>query len=210
MERIEKSGLYYPNKIARIFLEAMEEVLGHNGLVVTLRTAGLSELIGNYPPYTLEKAFDFADYSALNGALHDIYGPRGGRGLALRAGRVSFTRGLKDFGALAGVGSPAFRRLRFASKLKVGIPAMARVFTQFSDQHSVVEDSGGHYTYHIHQCPVCWGRSGDHPICFAAVGLLQEGVRWMSGGADLRVEEIECAAMGGERCSFSIQKEPPS
>lgn len=208
MEKIEKSGLYYPNKIARIYLEAMEEVMGRNGLVAALRMAKLEHLIDNYPPSNLDKEFDFADYSGINGALEEIYGPRGGRGLALRAGRASFARGLRDFGALAGVGSTAFKVLPMGAKLKIGIPAMAKVFSQFSDQHSTVEDAGDDYHYHIHKCPVCWGRSADRPICFAAVGLLQEGLRWVGGGAEFRVEEIDCVANGGERCTFRIQKEP--
>lgn len=208
MEKIEKSGLYYPNKIARIYLEAMEEVMGRNGLVAALRMASLEEFIDNYPPSNLDRAFDFSDYSALNGALDEIYGPRGGRGLALRAGRASFARGLRDFGALAGVGSAAFKVLPLSAKLKIGIPAMAKIFSQFSDQHSTVDDVGEDFVYHIHKCPVCWGRTADRPICFAAVGLLQEGLKWVSGGLEFRVEEIECVAMGGEMCSFRIQKEP--
>lgn len=208
MEKIEKSGLYYPNRIARIYLEAMEEVMGRNGLVAALRVAGLEEFIDNYPPANLDREFDFADYSALNGALDDIYGPRGGRGLALRAGRASFARGLRDFGALAGVGSAAFRVLPMAAKLKIGIPAMAKIFSQFSDQYSTVEDAGEEFIYTIHKCPVCWGRSADRTICFAAIGLLQEGLKWVSGGGEFRVEETVCVAAGGERCTFRIEKTP--
>jgi len=54
----EKSGYYYPNKFARIFLDAMEEVMGKNGLNAVLNLAGLPNLIGNYPPDNLEKAFE--------------------------------------------------------------------------------------------------------------------------------------------------------
>ncbi len=208
MDKIEKSGLYYPNRIARIYLEAMEEVMGRNGLIAVLRVANLPELIDKYPPANLEKAFDFADYSAVNGALDELYGPRGGRGLGLRAGRASFASGLSNFGALVGIGSAAFKILPLSTKLRVGLPALARVFTQFSDQHSTVEDAGDNYLYHIHLCPVCWGRTSDHPICFAAVGLIQESLKWVGGGEDFRVEEIECVAMGGERCTFRIDKEP--
>ena len=65
----EKSGYYYPNKFARIFLDAMEEVMGKNGLNAILNMAGLSHLMDNYPPENLNREFDFADYSALSGAL---------------------------------------------------------------------------------------------------------------------------------------------
>ena len=104
----KKSGYYYPNKFARITLDAMQEVMGENGLNAILNLAGLSEYIGNFPPDNLEKEYDFADYTALNIALEEMYGPRGGRGLALRAGRATFAQGLRAFGALAGVGGLAF------------------------------------------------------------------------------------------------------
>jgi len=110
----EKSGLYYPNKIARIYIAAMEEVMGKNGLNAILNLAGLHQYIDNYPPDNLERQFDFADFTSLNIALEDMYGPRGGRGLALRAGRACFSQGLKNFGALAGVGDLAFKVLRWA------------------------------------------------------------------------------------------------
>jgi hypothetical protein len=43
----EKSGLYYPNKIGRIYLMAMEEVMGTNGIKAVLNLAKTPELIGN-------------------------------------------------------------------------------------------------------------------------------------------------------------------
>ena len=88
MEAIPKSGYYYPNKIARIALLALEDVMGKNGVNAILNLANLQHLIDNYPPDNLERQFDFADFSAINGALEEMYGPRGGRGLALRAGEA--------------------------------------------------------------------------------------------------------------------------
>ena len=201
------SGLNYPNRVARIYLNAMEDVMGQNGLNAIINMAGLAELVGNYPPDNLDKGFDFADYSALNAALEEMYGPRGGRGLALRAGRASFANGLRDLGALAGVGDLAFKVLPLKAKLKVGLLAMAKIFTQISDQKSTVSDTENEYIYTIHACPVCWGREADKPICFSAVGLLQEGLKWVSGGHEFRVNEIQCIALGEDVCEFIIQKE---
>ncbi len=204
----EKSGLYYPNKIARIYIMAMEDVMGKNGLNAILNLAGLQNYIDNYPADNLERQFDFSDFTALNAALEDMYGPRGGRGLALRAGRACFSQGLKNFGALAGVGDLAFKVLPLGAKLKMGLPAMATIFTNFSDQLSEVQEHDDHYTYTIKKCPVCWGRKTDKPVCHAAVGLLQEGLRWVSGGHEFRVVESECHAKGDEYCVFVIYKEP--
>lgn len=208
MEPIPKSGLYYPNRVARIYLMAMEEVMGKNGLNAILNMAGLSHLMDNYPPENLNREFDFADYSALSGALEEMYGPRGGRGLALRAGRASFAQGLRGFGALAGAGDLAFKVLPLSTKLKIGIPAMARLFSQVSDQRSWVEETPSEYIYYMAPCPVCWGRKSDKPMCHAGTGLLQEGLRWLSGGHEYRVQEHKCVGMGDPACALHVQKEP--
>jgi hypothetical protein len=205
---VPKSGYYYPNKIGRIYLQAMEEVMGRNGLNALLNLTGLRPYIQELPLDNLERGFDFADFSNLNKGLDDIYGPRGGRGLALRGGRATFARGLKGFGALAGVGDLAFKVLPLATKMRIGLPAMARVFTQFSDQITRVESFDDHQLYYIDRCPVCWGREADRQICYVAVGLLQEGLRWVSGGLEFRVEEVECFAQGAEACTFKIDKDP--
>jgi len=205
--KIEPSGYYYPNLFARVYLEAMEEVIGKNGLDANLNLAGLSHLVDNFPPADMRREFDFANYSALNGALEMTYGPRGGRGLELRAGRASFARGLKGLGALSGVCAPAFKGLPLSAKLRAGIPAMAKMFSQVSDQKSTVEDLGDYYAYSVSPCPVCWGRTADRPICFAGRGLLEEGLYWVSGGHQFRVEEIECIAMGDPACTYAIYKE---
>jgi len=210
VEPIPKSGLYYPNNIARIYLQAMEEVMGKNGLNAILNMAHLGHLVDNYPPGNLNREFDFADYSALSGALEEMYGPRGGRGLALRAGRASFAQGLRHFGALAGAGDLAFKVLPLGTKLKIGIPAMAKVFSQVSDQRSTVEESPTEYRYVMKPCPVCWGRQSEKPMCHAGAGLLQEGLRWLSGGHEFRVQESKCVGCGDDACVLVVQKEPLS
>src|SRR4030042_4300659 len=122
MEPIPKSGYNYANKIALIALKALEGGMGKNGLNAILNLAHLPHVIDHYPPDNLEREFNFADFSALNLALEEMYGPRGGRGLALRAGRAAFAEALRNFGALAGVGDLAFKVLPLAAKLKIGLP----------------------------------------------------------------------------------------
>jgi predicted hydrocarbon binding protein len=207
----EKSGYYYPNKFARIFIDAMEEVMGKNGLNAILHLAKLDHIIDNYPADNLEKAFDFADFTALNVALEDMYGPRGGRGLALRAGRATFADALRGFGALAGVGDLAFRVLPLSAKLKVGIPAVANIFSQFSDQVSnVYEEGNDRIIYTLERCPMCWKRTADKPVCFAGQGLLQEALRWVSGGHEFKVDLSTCIGKGDDMGRYIIYKEPVS
>ena len=205
----EPSGLYYPNRFALILLDALEEIMGRNGLNAVLNMAGLSQWIDNPPPDDMEKGFDFAYISALNQGLEEMYGPRGGRGLQLRLGRVLFAQGLANFGALVGASDLAFKVLPLPAKLKAGLPAVAKVFDSLSDQTSYVKDPGGdHYLYHIARCSMCWGRTSDRPVCFIATGILEESLRWLSGGRTFRVDEVTCIAMGDETCSYAVYKEP--
>lgn len=204
----DKSGFYYPNKIGRIYLMAMEEVMGTNGIRAVLNLAKVPELIGNYPPNNLAREFDFSDFGAIGSAIEEMYGPRGGRGLALRAGRASFAQGLSEFGSVVGASELAFKVIPLGTKVKVGLKAMAETFSKFSDQISDVEEADEYFIYTIRRCPVCWGRASEKPICYGAVGILQEGLRWVSGGKDFRVEEIQCHAVGDEYCVFYIYKEP--
>jgi hypothetical protein len=205
---IPKSGYYYPNKMGRITILALEEIMGKNGLNAILNMAKLTHYIDNYPPDDFEKGFDFSDLSSLMRALEDMYGPRGGRGLALRCGRATFARGLQGLGALSGVGDLAFKVLPLPAKLKLGMPAFAGLFNQISDQVVRIEDQPDQFLWHIDRCPQCWGRKVEKACCFIGMGLLQEALRWVSGGKEFRVDETTCVGVGDETCTYIIYKEP--
>jgi predicted hydrocarbon binding protein len=211
MQQIPKSGYYNTNKFARIALQAYEEVIGKNGLNVILNQVGLSNLIDNYPPDNQDRQFDFADYAAVHVGLEHIYGARGGRGLALRAGRSTFSNGLKDYGAMAGVSDPAFKGLPLQTKIRIGLQAAAKIFSEVSDQLTTVDETDDAFIWTIHRCPVCWSRKdADKPVCSITTGLLQEMLAWVSGGSEFRVNESKCCAIGDTVCEFVIQKEPLS
>lgn len=207
-QSVPASNYYYPNRIGRIYLESLSSVMGENGLHALLNHVNLPGFIDRPPADDLERAFDFADFANLNQGLYEIYGPRGGRNIALRSGREGFSRGLKTFGPLLGVGELTFRVLPLNAKVSIGLPMLARLFTQFSDQLTRVESSSDYFHYYIDRCPVCWGRESQSPVCHVAVGVLQEALTWVSGGEAFRVEEIECIAAGAETCVFRIDRQP--
>lgn len=209
----KQSGYYYPNKFARITIETMEDVMqSKSALKAILNLAGLPHLVDNYPPDNLEKEFDFADYTALSVALEEMYGPRGGRGLALRVGRAMFAKGLRAFGALAGVSDLSFQVLPLSAKLKVGVPAMANILTQFGDQISnVYEEGDDRIIFTIERCPMCYDRQSDgRAVCYIEQGLLQEGLRWLSDGHEFRVDIESCIAKGDDMGKYVIYKDPIS
>jgi predicted hydrocarbon binding protein len=209
MDPIAKSGYTLPNRLARITLESLEEILTPKGMERLLLLAHLPQLVENYPAANLQRGFDFAEMAAVNLALEEMYGPRGGRGMALRAGRATFGRALGNFGALAGVEATAFRMLPLGRRLRVGLSALARIYSEISDQISSVEETGREFHYIVERNATCWSRSGEEkPVCFMMVGILQEALNKISGGREFRVDEAECQAMGAKACRFVIRKEP--
>lgn len=189
-------------------MQALESELGHSGYVALLNHVELPQFLQTSPPDNLERNFDFAHVARLNRGLEVLYGPRGARNLATRSGRVFFSLGLKKFGILASIGDLTLRAVPLATKLKMGLSAVARVFTQVSDQTCRSEEMRLHFVYHIEQCPVCWGRSTREPIDHFHVGTLQEAMRWIGGNLDFRVTQTKCRAMGDVGCAFRIDKEP--
>jgi predicted hydrocarbon binding protein len=45
-------------------------------------------------------------------------------------------------------------------------------------------------------------------MCHAGAGLLQEGLKWLSGGQEFKVYETKCIGCGDEACVLVVQKEP--
>jgi predicted hydrocarbon binding protein len=199
---------YYPNKMGRIILLAMEEVMGRNGVNAILNLARLKNLVNSYPPNNFDRQFSFEEVGSIQQALEDMYGPRGARGLGLRAGRACFKYGIKEFGPVLGIADLAFRMLPLGMKLKVGFEVFAETFNKFSDQIVRLGEDEENYIWIIDRCPVCWERRNDEPCCHLAVGILQEGLYWVSSGKSFHVEEVECIAKGDVTCTILINKRP--
>lgn len=201
---------HYPNRMGRIILLSMEEVMGRNGVNALLKLASLSSLIENYPTDTAEPAFAFSTVSNLTEMLEQAYGPHGGRGLALRIGRACFNYGVRQYSTQLGLTQMAFRLLPLPSKLHAGASAFAGLFNNFTDQRVRVEEEGGTILWHIERCPLCWERKAQAPVCHLAVGLLQEALYWLSGGKVFNVGEKTCIAAGDQTCTIVIDQSPLS
>jgi predicted hydrocarbon binding protein len=216
---ISATTYFYPNRMGRILLLAMEEILGRSGVNAVLNLAGLQAYISNYPPYNQDLDFSFEDVSKLQKGLEKAYGPRTGRGLAQRVGRASFKYGLREFGPELGLTDLAFRLLPLPAKLKAGSEALAALFNKFTDQRVRLERDEKVIYWHIERCPLCWERKrtdnaegfqSSGPCCHLAVGLLQEALYWISGGKYFEVEEEKCIAIGDSTCTIVINQTPMS
>lgn len=199
---------HYPNRMGRIILLSMEEVMGRNGVNAVLKLASQPSLIEHYPADNAKLEFPFTTVSRLEETLEQLYGPHGGRGLSLRIGRACFNYGVRHYGTQMGLTQMAFKLLPLPAKLSAGAKAFAELFNTFTDQRVHVEDDGRNLLWHIERCPLCWERKTHEPACHLAVGLLQEALYWLSGGKVFTVEEQTCIAAGDATCTIAIDRSP--
>ncbi len=201
---IPTADYFYPNRLVRIMFQALEEIVGRNGVNAVLNRASLSGWIDNFPAPDEAAQISFGIIARIHSGLEDVYGPRGGRGIALRTGRACFSYGMRTIGPELGLTEAAFRMLPIASKMEVGSSAFANLFNQTTDQRVRIERANGVLLWHIERCPLCWERKLADPACHMAVGLLQEALYWVSGGKLFHVEETRCVACGDPACTIEI------
>jgi predicted hydrocarbon binding protein len=164
--------------------------------------------VGNYPPEDNRRAVPFETISLLQSSLELGYGPHGGHGLALRAGRVFFSHGLRTYGPGLGLNDSAFRFQPPDLKLMSVLETLTDFFNENTDQVVSLKESGEKILWQIEQCPWCWGRQGTEPLCQFPVGMLQEALYWVSGGKFYNVVEETCIAQGDQVCSIAIDRSP--
>jgi predicted hydrocarbon binding protein len=123
-------------------------------------------------------------------------------------GRASFRLGAQDLRPVLGIADRVFRILPLRTRLRVGFEVLAQMFERFSDQAVAIEESEEHFRWVMPRCGVCSGRHSDGVCCDLMVGLLQETVHWLTGGARFFIEESSCIAAGAPTCTILIGKRP--
>jgi predicted hydrocarbon binding protein len=201
---------FYPERMGRIILLAMEEVIGREGVRSILDLASIPPYTEENPAARSEKNFPFESVTRLQESLEQVYGPQGGRGTAVRIGRACFQYGLREYGSLLGITETAFRLLPLSIKIHAGARSFAELFNTQTDQRVRLEEQEGKLYWIIERCPLCWERKAAEPVCHLAVGLLQEALYWLSGGKIFNVEEIACLARGDPVCTILIDQTPLS
>lgn len=200
--------LTIPNRLAWIYLNALEEILGRSGLIAVLNQAGFRTLIDNFPDEDMKPLDQPELFSRTGRALEGLYGVRGGRGLALRAGRASFKFYLKSFGQELGLETVDFRLLPVEEKVFSGLQKLAEFFAEHYGQPVSVEQEVEYYIWKTRRCPFCFEREAEAPVCHFQVGVLQSALYWLSGGKYYTVQESACAAAGAETEIIRINRSP--
>ncbi len=209
-DRAQQESYYYPNKISRILLLAMREIMGVNGLNAVLSTAKLQKLIDNYPQSNFEPGLTFDETGQLLEAVEGIYGLRGGRRLGAQVGQRCFKYGIEGLGGVIGFADFALRFVPVALRVRIVLEVLAEILTRYSDQRIVLGEDEHCYYFVADRCGLCWGRNAQEPVCSVMVGLLEESLYWGTRGRHFSVEEVTCIANGDQACAIRVVKMPLS
>jgi hypothetical protein len=209
VKTIPVSGYTYPNIFIRIFLLSLEDVAGENGVKTILNLADQSDLIGNYPPANMDSEFDIAHYSMIIAALDELYGVRGAKILATRAGHAVFNESFKAIGDPFGINSESYQSKTVEEKIECGLAYVLAAFTG-KKPSSIPRTDDNHFLFSVQLCPVCWGRTTDTPRCFLTSGLLREAIRWATGGLLVPVTQVKAHSCGDATCDYVIPIKPNS
>jgi predicted hydrocarbon binding protein len=207
VKTIPDSGFTYPNLFIRIFLQSLEDVAGENGVKTILNVAGQSNLIGNYPPANMEGLFDVARYSMIMATMDDLYGDKGAQLMATRAGYANFKVSIASMGDPLGVNTESFQSKPVVEKMESAL-AMVRSIITRTKTTSIPRTEDGQFLYAVEHCPVCYGRTTSTPRCFITAGLLQEAIRWATGGLDFNVKQVKARSCGDVSCDYVIPLTP--
>jgi predicted hydrocarbon binding protein len=194
---------HYPNRFARLLIEAMQAEIGSFSTEMLLKEADLPTEL---PSDDLERVYPFDNLSALNETLIATYGEQGGRALAVSIGRAWFTS-LSNFGAFGGFADPAYQRLPPHVRTGVSLRVLAEVFTRLTDQAMTVEPLPNAYQVIVPHSAFVFD-DATAPVCQFIAGLLGGCLDVATGGLEYVVREVECRANGGARCVFSVSKQP--
>ncbi len=197
---------FFANKMGRIFHLALEEEVECEAMSAILGSARMRHRLDRLPPNDFAFEFRFDELARIQQALEELYGPSRGRDVARRVGRACFRIGAQDLNPVLGLTDLVLRVMGLRTRLKVGLEVLAHLFNRFSDQVVRLEEDKSYFGWSVERCGVCWKRRSDAPCCDLAVGLLEEGVYWLSGGENFHVEEVSCVAAGDQTCTILVGK----
>lgn len=198
----------YPDQVGRIILQGMTEVIGTAGVNAVLNMAGLSSFIDKLAEAEDSIPMLQSDLQYIQHTLEELYGPRGGRGLAMQIGRACFYYGLKQYEDRLGFSDSVYRLLPQHKRIQSGLERAARLMNEICFMDIEQSEDDQFYYWRARNSAQAVSRRLGGPTCSMMVGLLQEFLAWNSSGKYYFVNEVECRANGALTCLFSIDKKP--
>jgi predicted hydrocarbon binding protein len=193
-----------PNQLIHLALKTSEEIVGRDGLVALLRYAKLEKFIDSYPPPDLEMVHPIEDFIKFVGTTIEIFGERGARPILFRGGKRAFEIGLEFFPELHRIDktiSIEGKFEQFVSIYRNAVEASRYIYGDVFNYYEIPEGA----VLEIGPCFWCLGLKTQKPICHAQVGFQHGFLQWVLGG-EVKVEEVQCIAVGDPVCKFVMHK----
>ncbi len=190
------------NRYFRHLMQAIEEELGAHSLHRMLRSAGLERYLGALPPADDQARAYASEIAILARVIREYYG-QGARGSLTRVGRAAWRCMLAEATFSQRVGLLAARWLPGASRPGRALELLAdeirpqdgQIGVHHSEDGLLLVDESSDQTF---------GQASEERLCWITVGMIQEALKWATGG-DHEVEEVSCRAAGAQSCRFQIQ-----
>jgi predicted hydrocarbon binding protein len=205
------ANFFLPNRFVHITIKALEEVVGSGAMKAVCHHAGLPDLDAAPPPDDMNCDFSSEDFSKLFASLSDVMGMRGGRSLAIRAGKTTMKMSGLHFGT-SPLPSTPLAPITDPDVLLVRLNRLSNFLNSISDMRTLVckrEGQAG-FEFHIRQCPNCATQKSQEPVCAFFEGFIDQAVRDFSYSENFLVSETECLAAGGQSCMYSITTSTPA
>jgi predicted hydrocarbon binding protein len=201
-----------PSHLLRALCESIIENLGQRSLRLLFARAGIE---GRYkgddlPPNDDTPSITPTQFGNVFTNAFEIFGDKGIKPILMRAGREGIHHLREHNKTLDVLAGAAFKILPHEAKVKLLLSRVARVGQEQLHVPHHFSDTPEGYFMEIRNSPFCAGLSGyDHGVCYVPQAVYAEGMRWATGKS-YAVDELECGAMGHDRCLFRISKEPVS
>lgn len=198
------AGKYLPNRLLFFFHRTLEESIGRTAVNLVWQSGGPRKACLPSVADDLEKAVEFACFSALCASIERIYGELGARTILYRCGRAALSGTLHSTAAIVGLDGPR-RYTQFGSeRIAEGLRSVTRLMGMLSDMDCDVEITSQGFQFHVSACPECFGRTSGGKICHSVGGMLRGALDWFGFDPELPVSETECIACGAHGCDFSF------
>lgn len=197
---IDIAGNQCSDAFGQLMLDGAREIIGQAGVNAVLnRALAFHQQSGKKEQIELG-AVD------IQAALEELYGMRGGRGVALRAGRASFEQFLRMHGKDMGLMEMNFRMLPSQARLFVGLQLLAQKIAELSSHLVNVQEHADSWQWKIERDSQTGGGCLARGICHFMVGFLQEYLMWASGGKYHHVQEVENEQDDRQICLIRMEK----
>ena len=188
------------DRFGHLMLEGAREIIGQAGVNAVINRA---QVLYADDPITGNNT---ANVGHIQSALEELYGQRGGQGVALRAGRSGFNHLLRSEGKEMGLTETNYRMMPSQARIFVGLQLLAQKLSTMIARPVQVEDRGSHWLWRMENEEQQGSEGLVQNRCFFIVGFLQEYLMWASGGKYHTVQEVVQVEEPGKICLIQLEK----